>query len=241
MALQLNDPGSEKYEEFYGANINQMPLLTGEGRTPLSAVDLMSRYLEVLDLHKNAPKELKPAYASLLRAWGDNFDLGDGAARHSDGRMKVEPDANYLRLLTPKTRLVNGAVDLSEGYEALTGEEFGKAQVDKYCGVSLSRSDAKSNPVWLALARGDKSLLSEFVDARFARAKERFHYDGKMMGVHAPAVPKEGAAGRLWFVDRFIYYSRAIGYNHLVNYDGRLVGVAPEAQRAASRALEQRV
>lgn len=248
MSLQLNNPVID-FKEFYGPNNEQMPLLIGEGRTPLSAAGLMSRYLEVLKLHKKAPKELKPSYASLLRAWENNyFDTGDGAARHSDGRMKVAADAPYLRLLTPETRLVNGAVDLSNGYAALAGEEFSKADVDKYCGMSLSRSYAKKNPIWLELARNDKALLDEFVDARFAQAKERFRYDDKMMGVYAPPVPTEGAAGRLWSVyglDDYIYGSGADGSNHLVNDGGCLVGVAPEAQRAAAgklkQTLEQRV
>lgn len=254
MSLQLNDPGSDKYKEFYGPNNVQMPLLIGEGRTPLSVVGLMSRYLEVLKLHSSAP-ELKPAYALLAEAWGNNyFDTGDLAARHSDGRMKVAPDASYLLLITHETRLVNGAVDLSEGYADLAGYEFSKANVNEYCGMALDRSDAKMNPVWLALAGGDKTLLDEFVDARFAQEKERFRYDGKMMGVYAPPVPKEGVTGRLWTVFRLgvnIYGSWAYGNLHLdLSFGsddcGRLVGVTLEAQRAAAVAtvnheLEQRL
>src|SRR3990167_9218704 len=117
MSLQLNNPVVD-FKEFYGQNIRQMPLLIGEGRTPLSTAGLMRKYLEVLDLYKKAPKELKPAYASLLSAWEDNyFDTGDGAVRFSEGGLHVAPDAPYLRLLTPETKLVNGAVvDLTNGY-----------------------------------------------------------------------------------------------------------------------------
>lgn len=256
MSLQLNGPNElvDGYKEFYGANNRQMPLLIGEGRTPLSAAGLMIRYLEVLRLHKNAPEELKPAYALLVSAWEDNyFDTGDGAARHSDGRMKVVPDAPYLRLLTPETRLVSGAVDLSDGYEALAGEEFSKANVDKYCGRPLSRRDAKKNPVWLALA-GDKALLDELMNARFARAKGRFEYSrrnyGKLMGISAPPVPYYdiGAAGRLWTVRKLGDNSTGwvhldFGDDPLGDYgDGRLVGVAQEAQRAATPpTLERRI
>ncbi len=245
MALQLNTLAEgERFKEFYGANNRQMPLLLAEGRTLLSAAGLMSRYLEVLELYRNAPEELKPAYESLVEVWEDNyFDLGDGAARHSDGRMKVVPDAPYLRLLTPETRLVNGAVDLSDVYAALVGEEFSKANVEKYCGVALTRSDAKENPIWLALARGDKALLDAFVDACFSQAKKRFRYDGDMMGVYEPRVPKEGAAGRLWAVCGLsggIYGSRANGLSHLdYGGEGQLVGEAPEAQRATAGQLER--
>lgn len=234
MSLQLNNPGVN-FKEFYGRNTEQMPLLIAEGRTPLSAAGLMGRYLEVLELLKNAPKGLKPTYAALVKAWEDSyFDTGDGSARHSDGRMKVVPDAAYLRMLTPETKLVSGSVDLSGTYETLPGEEFTKADVDKYCGMALSRSDTKKNPVWLALARGDKALLATFVDARFARAKER-RYNGKMMGVYAPPVPAEGAAGRLWVVGRLFYGSGSswVGGDSSLARNGRLVG----GKGAASRGL----
>ncbi len=243
MGLQLNGPNElvDGYKEFYGPNNRQMPLLIAAGRTPLSAAGLMERRGEVLELLLSAARGIKyerfsdlaknpktaPFY-ELLTVWFDNyFDTSDGAARHSNGRMKVAPDAPYLRLLTPETRLVNGAVNLSEGYTTLAGEEFSKADVNKYCGMPLNRSNAKKNPIWLALARGDKALLDEFVNATFAQAKERFGYDGKMMGVYAPPVPTEGAAGRLWFVYRLyddISYSRADGYDHLDLSNGRLVG-----------------
>ncbi len=57
-----------------------------------------------------------------------------------------------------------------------------------------------------------------------------------MMGVYSQSVPEEGAAGRLWGVSRLndsISSSRAVGI-HLDLDDVRLVGVAPEAQRAGS-------
>ncbi|MBI2143343.1 hypothetical protein HYU20_03305 [Candidatus Woesearchaeota archaeon] len=202
MPLQLNAPGEgERFKGFSGLNIKQMPSLIAKGRTPLSAAGLMSRYLEVLKLLRDAPEELKPAYASLLKAWEDGcFDLGDGALRHHNGGMNVAPDAQYLRLLTPKTVLVYGAVELSdEAYAAPAGVKFSEAQVNKYCGIPQNRDEAKKNPVWLALAR-DKALLDEFVGARFARAKERFGHDDKMMMIEPPTASSEGAAGTLWRV-----------------------------------------
>jgi len=238
MSLQLNVPSID-FKEFYGANNKQMYLLIAEGRTPLSAAGLMKRRLEVL----NAPEEV-------MQAWfGNYFDTGDGAVRNADGKLKIVPDAKYLRILTPKTELVNGAVPLSEeAYRSLPGEEFSKADVDKYFGEALGKADVKRHPGWLALARGDKSLLGDFADVTFAQAKQRFNYDGKMMGVYAPSAGASGALGRLWCVGRLDGYfnlSWASGGSHLGYGGGRLVGVAPEAQRAAvgqlKPTLEQRV
>lgn len=259
MVLQLNAPSEGKrFKEFYGPNNQQMPLLVADGRAPLSSAGLMKRRVEVLDMLLSAASGIRykrfsdleknpktaPFY-QLLVAWFDNyFDTGTGAPRHSNGSMKVAPDAPYLKLLTPKTKLVNGAVPLTnQDYAGLAGVEFSSAEVERYWGNYLSRRAAREHPVWLALA-GDKALLRAFADATFALAKERLGYDGKLMYVSPPPVPSEGAAGRLWCVGRLgdnFDYSRADGYDNL-DYDlGRLVREAHGAQRAAPRTLEQKV
>lgn len=251
----LDTPATEQFKLFEGSAVREMPvLLSGKNekgeivdvpRLPMSSYGFMKRYVEVLAQRLSAPMHLRHAYDALLNTLENLYlSSGDGAARHSDERMKVTPDASYLKLITLETKLVGGAVNLSEGYAALAGEEFSKADVDKHCGRPLSESDAMQNPVWMALARADRSLLGEFVRARFARAKELFNYSGNMMGILPPAVPNVGAAGRLWAVSRLldlIYSSRAYGNLHLDDDDGRLVGVAPEAQRAARQTLERRV
>ena len=43
----LNDV--QKHKEFYGRNIEQMPKLIAEGRTPLSIAGLMKRRIEALN------------------------------------------------------------------------------------------------------------------------------------------------------------------------------------------------
>ncbi len=223
-------------------NNEQMPLLIVDGRAPLSAAGLMKRRLEVLEQLRNAPENVRKAYETVMLSWWDNyFDTGDGAVRHSDGRLKVVPDAQYLRSLSPETPLVDGAVPLSDDvYRGLEGEEFSPDEVGRFFNKSLSKREAKEHPGWLALARDDKALLGEFVDVTFAQAETRFNYDGKMMGVYHQSVPGEDAAGRLWFVSGLLddfSDSGALGNNHLDDGDGRLVGVAPEAQRAAGGQL----
>ena len=48
MALQLNEQ-VVPYQEFYGRNTEQMPMLIKSGRVPMSAAGLMDRRLEVRD------------------------------------------------------------------------------------------------------------------------------------------------------------------------------------------------
>ena len=42
MSLTLNE-APQKFKEFSGKNVEQMPLLVAEGRTPLSVAGLMQR------------------------------------------------------------------------------------------------------------------------------------------------------------------------------------------------------
>ena len=243
MRLQLNDPGSDKYKAFpengTAPNKEQMPLLIAEGRTPLSAVGFMNVYLEVWNLIRTAPERLKHTYYARLKALEKSFDLGDGVARHNDGSMKIFLDAPYIRGVTLETSLVRGEFDLSDIYTDLVGEAFSQKQVDKYCGRPQSRDEGKQNPVGLALARGDKELYGEFVDARFTRTTELFNYQGKMMPIHAPQVPKKGAYGRLWAVDTLDDGNSSGAFNsvHLGYSYGRLIGVAPEAPRRSAGGL----
>ena len=221
--MNLND--EEKFKEFYGEANKQMPNLISDGRVPLSVAGLMRRRLKVL----NRSSEVRESW------WDNYFDTGDGAVRHSDGRLKIVHDAKYLRQLDPQTRLVGGAVPFSDGeYESLIGREFSKADVKKYCNKSLTREEVVKNPVWLQLAGDDKKLLKEYVFSVFAQVKKRFNYDGKMLGIYHSTVPNEGAAGRLWFMcrlDDFIGDSRASGNLHLDDDLGRLVGVSVEGKR----------
>ena len=233
MTLQLNVPAPD-FKEFYGRNTEQMPLLIGECRIPLSVVGLMNTRLEVLS--RGVPEQVKLAW------WDNYFDTGDGAVRHSDGRLKIVHDAQYLKLLTQGTKLVNGAVPFSDDfYRGLDGQEFTSADVEKYFNKSLSESEARTNPGWVALARGDKSLLSAVVDATFSQAKERLGYIGNMMGICHNTVSSEGAAGCLWLVAGLhvsIKYGWADGVGLLDYGNGRLVGVAPEA-RASTGSIAQ--
>ena len=168
--LQLNEPAVH-YKEFYGRNIDQMPNLVAEGRTPLSVSGLMQRRLET----RNSSETVRNSW------WNNHFDTGDAIAYHPDGRIKVVLDAQSLREINPKSQLSNGALVLPDGlYEKLDGQEFTRKDVQRYVGDWLSSKDAKSNPIWQALAR-DTKLLNDYVDAVFAQAKEQFSYDKNMV------------------------------------------------------------
>ena len=101
MALQLNEQ-VVPYQEFFGRNTEQMPMLIKSGRVPMSAAGLMDRRLEVRD----------ERFSQKVRSdWHDShFYTGDGVLYHPDGKIKVVPDARDLRGLNSQSALSNGAL-----------------------------------------------------------------------------------------------------------------------------------
>ncbi len=233
MALQLNEQ-VVPYKEFDGKITEQMPKLIKEGRLPVSVSGLMQRRLQVDDAK----------YSSEVRsAWHDNyFDTGDAIVYHPDGKVKIVHDAKSLREISPNSKLSDGALVLPAGaYESLDGAQFTKEDLRKYMKDSLTRAEAKSNPLWNAMAR-DGNLLDAYVDFVFDTNQKRFSYD-QNMGLYVGSSQKDETA-RSVFVDGLRDGSGADGRGHLGIDSGHLVGVAPEARVAAKavpQALEQRV
>jgi len=216
-SLKLNEP-AERFKEFYGKNIDQMPKLLGEGRTPLNVAGLMRRRLEVLI----ASEEVKDAW------WTNYFDTGDAVIYHPDGRFKVVLDAEPMRGINPESELSSGALVLPEGmYDKLNGEEFTRKEIRRY-GIAeklLTKEEAKFNPIWKALAGGNQALLDAYVDAAFTKAKEGYGYD-KLMSIWLSQT-QEVTTGRLWCVSGLDcgFFSVAVVYDELCGSGGRLVGV----------------
>ncbi|PIN81517.1 hypothetical protein COV13_00885 [Candidatus Woesearchaeota archaeon CG10_big_fil_rev_8_21_14_0_10_32_9] len=234
MALELNEQ-TVPFKEFYGANYKQMPLLiSGKNekgkvvdipRIPLSYEGLMKRKLQVL----NASQEIQDAW------YTNYFDTGDGVATDRAGNIKIEYDSPTMRSLNPESKLKSGALVLADdAFEKIQGHEFTSKDIAKYkFNESLSESEVNEHPFWMVLAREDKALLKEYAHQIFKKAKETHGYD-KNMGVYLSSF-REVPNMRLWLSNRLDNDSNASGLNFLVNYIGRLVGVAPEAQSALDK------
>ena len=219
-SLKLNEH-REKFKEFYGMNIEQMPKLLGEGRTPLSSAGIMERRLEVL----TASEEVRGAW------WNNYFDTGDAVIYHPDGRFKVVTGNNaepIWKELNPNSPLKNRVLILPEGtYDLLDGESFTREEIERYgiAGKLLTKDEAKSNPIWKALAGRDQTLLDSYVDATFKKAEKDYGYD-KIMRIWL-SQPPEVLSGRLWCVYYLNFDSYVLGGSSLDSDVGRLVGVAP--------------
>jgi len=132
----------ERFKEFYGQNIIQMPLILAEERVPLSIAGIMKRRLEVRfpefgKEYRDTSRE--SSIAQVADAWWTNYcDSGDGALYHPDGKIKVVTDASFLRELKPNTKLVDGAVLIAESdeearekYNQIDAPEFTREQIQK--------------------------------------------------------------------------------------------------------------
>jgi len=226
MALKLNET-REPHKEFYGRNVDQMPKLIADDRVPMSFAYLIQKKLSV----RNASEVVRSA-------WTDNyFDLGDAVAYHPDGRVKVVYDSQTLREMTPESPRNGGALVLSnDAYNALQGEEFKKGKLGTI-NDGMSKEDVKAHPVWRVLAR-DQNLLNEYTDATFADYKEKFAKDAniddlRLMGIYPGSCGGKTPEMRAWFAIRLGGRADASGRFDLVLGNGRLVGLAPEAQVVA--------
>ena len=231
MALKLN-PIREAYQEFYGRNVDQMPKLMADGRVPLNVAQLMQRRLSL----RNGPGDVKTS-------WMDNyFDTGDAVVYHPDGRVKIVLDSQTLREMTPESQRNGGALVLTEDvYNALRGEEFKKGKLGKV-NDGLSRKDVKAHPVWKALAR-DQGLLNDYTDFIFGEYQPRFAKDSalddlKLMGIYSGSANGTAPEMRAWYVRGLGGRSDAFGRDDLDDGNGRLVGIAPEAQSAPGSVIQ---
>jgi hypothetical protein len=249
MVLTLNSPNEYTkidghkipfHSEAYGNNAIQMQQLVANGRTPMSVAYLMQKRLDVRDIDDPEVKS----------AWTDNyFDTGDGVVYHPEGtETLVVLDSEHLRNMNSQSPRNGGALLFStdrdeafEIYEQLKKESnvevFKKGKLGAI-NKGLSRQKAKSHPVWNLLAR-DKNLLNTFVDATFADYQERFAKGQdadnlKLMEIYPGSCNGDTPEMRAWCVYWLEGRSFADGGGYLDGGGGRLVGLAPEAQRNGS-------
>ncbi|MEK6961188.1 MAG: hypothetical protein AABX47_08520 [Nanoarchaeota archaeon] len=206
--LQLT---TKDYDDFYGKIIEQMPLLIAQGRTPLSAADLMRQRIWAL----SQPEDVKNAW------WNNYFHIGDAILYHHNSRVKIELDSQLLRQLNAQSELQDGlSLITDETYTSSKGKEFSRNELS--LDRSLSKKAILSNPLWNYLAREDPKLLKEYTEAVFEEAKQ-FNYDANM-GIYIRNAPKSTRLAGAVCVDRVSNRSYLYGSNSLDGDFGRLVG-----------------
>ena len=177
------------YQVFEGRYNAQMPKLVQEGLQPLTVKDIMQYRLQAIQ--SNDKDE--------INFWlNQYFDTVDGLA-YNKGQLIIVPNSQELLTINQDSKLNNGSLILGkEQYEELSKKyEVIKRNKIK-TGDVLTKKEAKEHPIWLKLAQDDKSLLNEYTDAIFAKAKEVYDYD-ENMGIYLPN-DQEQPVMRDWFL-----------------------------------------
>lgn len=219
MGLELNDiraPYRDFRTDEVPKYVQQMPLLIADGRIPISVAQVMERRLN-----------------SEQSDWNNNyFDTGDAVALSASNRdkFKIVRGAPFLRGVTPDTRLSNGALVLEDGvYAGIQGTEFSREKLGDLLNRDLPLNKIETHQVWLEIV-GDKVLLKEYAERKFAEMGKRFNYD-RAMGIYL-LDSQDVDTARALTVDRLGDGSRVWDWSNLDGEDARLVGVAPEALEA---------
>jgi hypothetical protein len=218
---------------YNGRPIDVMPKLIADGRVPLSIEGLMRQRLSALDHKMPGADRDRMLDDQFITWWLSSYGSGDAVAYHPDGRMKIAYDASAIRQLTPETGLNCGSLVLTdEQYEMLPGPEFGREA--RFSPHDLTIEEVKEHPVWLALARGDKSLLEEYAEMTFGIEKtwigntwwQPWGGVDKFMGVYHNVYGTGIPRLQLWGITR-LYGSNCesnAGGTRL-NEDAKIVGV----------------
>ena len=175
------------YQVFEGRYNSQMPKLVQEGLTPLTVKDVMKYRLQAI---QSKDKDE-------MNFWlNQYFDTVDGLAYHK-GQLIVVPNSQELFNINQDSKFSNGSLILDdEQYKEISKKHEVIERNKIVSGKALTKEQVKLHPIWLKLAQEDKSLLNEYTDAIFAKAKEVYGYD-ENMGVYLPD-DQEQPAMRDW-------------------------------------------
>lgn len=88
---------------------------------------------------------------------------GDAIIYHPNGSMKIIPGADFFNSTELEIDEKTNSLLISEGlFNCIDGYLFSESELSKYAHSQDARQSLE-NPIWLALARGDKDLLKDFI------------------------------------------------------------------------------
>jgi len=267
MALLLNTPNEyikidghkiPYLREFAGQNVQEAPKVDSSGRVYMSIANLMQRRLDV----RNAPEDVRSAWMDnyfntfdLKGQRGNEFKIA--LTTYADGSL-TQIGKEYLALINPNEKLVNGAVNLGveDRYDRLQGKGVivvnGRDKLASVVDEWQSQQQAKDSLFWRITLRNPDDvpdafaipdLHNEAIPYIFAAYKEKFAKDTSIgdiraMGVFPDSVSDDIAELRAWFVGGLEYGSVANGRSDLGSSRGRFAGFAPEALNALKRDID---
>lgn len=267
---------SQRNREFYGSISYQMPFLLS-GRKERGICDQIidqipflvsaeskkgkiidvprtpASFAYILERRETAPEDLRSA-------WQVEICTGDAVASGEHGDIVSVWDSPYLRNLTCKSKLINGALKLTtdqfeemkaqkEGTLYLTAEDVSKANYKGFVcrkGV-LVPANKIVGKVWDHLARGRNlqtyaQMVYDFSQSKLAKMHLycRHCWSYHTMNLSFGNFHERELSLMSWVAATMNYNSSTSG-NQLNDVYVRMVGVAPETSVAAGTALEARI
>ncbi len=201
------------YRAFSGRYVEEAPRIKRKGLIIASVSDILERRLQ------STKKDWKTNY----------FNTGDAVIfpTYKD-KFKVSRSNPFLRNIHPKSRFSSGALVLADDvYADIDGAEFSRKDLKSVLGCVLTLANVKQHPIWQYLA-SDQALLDEYATRMFSEMKTEYGYD-YAMGIYLADAQKVPTAQAL-VVDGLGSRSLLDGGGDLVDDDGRLVGLVPEAR-----------
>jgi hypothetical protein len=219
MEFDSNKQG--KYKEFFGRNIDQMPLLIADGRVPMNTSQLMQKRLNAISELEGISKEVSRETKSFWNSRG--FNTFDVVVYNPNRDIKIVLDYQPLKEINPQSQRKCGGLTISEDfYKTLEGEVLNKDNIGKI-NMPLTKEEAKVNPVWKVLAR-DKALLNDYVDFIFSERKRFLYYTG--MGVCLNDFSSQKLPEiRLWTISGIEFGADALGFGSIDSDFGRFMGI----------------
>ena len=145
---------------------------------------LHSRYNEALTELRNGSNLMAPSSFDIMEArtrkqrtkysrrvlMEENYATVDVLISYKS-RLVIRLDAPYLREITPKERSKRGAIEIdTETFENIAGVRFIIGEM--LLNTDLTPDEARTNPVWKVLARGNQDGLDAYVGAVFGELDE---------------------------------------------------------------------
>jgi hypothetical protein len=230
-------------EVYAGKNVDAMPKILADDRIPMSASQLM---------HYRMNESGK------FPDWKSYFDTSDLIAYgpKTEGKVKfiltIDKDGKItkngrkaLELISPNAKLSSGAIELvGDQYQTLNGIEVAIGNLGR-TESWLPQTEVLGNKVWRILARHPDEVPAEFAEdsnllKEYSSWVRKQTGSNENMAVYTDSLSKLPKL-RAWYVLRLGYGSGADGGCDLDGGDGRLLGIAPEAQgrRIIKLTLEQ--
>ncbi|MBT4166255.1 hypothetical protein HOE04_04425 [archaeon] len=233
----LNLP--KEINERYGKNIDKMPRLLGAGEVPISVSGIMQARLEQGN-----------EFPDLWNNWYDTSDLvvyteGNNKELYVfltvDNQGKITKNGRKALELIRQDNLASNHGAIVEqlkdlGRKGLIKVPRNKITTENY----LTRDQVLDEQVWRILARDsnevhedfaeEDGLLGKYFDEVASRTK-----DPKNMALYVGDSLKDQTTLKAWCVDWLGYRSFAYGRNDLDDDNGRLLGIAPEAQNVPDK------